>query len=76
MSFASYALWNDGVDNMAGNFDDMLIGGAPLGALGTLSLAVPAGGYFYKATGNAIAPGASCSLASAITPVPHPKPTR
>ena len=73
MSFASYALWNDGVDNMAGNFDDMLIGGAPLGAPGTLSLVAAADGYFYKVTGSAIAPGAAYSLASAITPVPEPE---
>ena len=73
LSFASYALWGAGTDTIAGNFDDLLVGGAALGAPGTLSLVAAADGYFYKVTGSAIAPGAAYSLASAITPVPEPE---
>ena len=58
---------------MAGNGDDMLMGGTSLGAPGTLSLAVAADGYFYKVTGVVSAPGAAYSLASSITPVPEPE---
>ena len=73
LTFGSYALWGAGTDTIAGNFDDLLVGGAALGAPGTLSFAVAAGSYYYKATGIASAPGAAYSLASAITPVPEPE---
>ena len=73
LSFGSYALWGAGPDTVAGTFDDWVVGAAGLGAPGTLSFAVVAGSYYYKATGIVSAPGAAYSLASTITPVPEPE---